>query len=128
MLTGKMPANTMTAAGKELERAWQKRTRPAGCQRFAEPGEIFLIAIDRSVRVAQQVSCALRDPASDVCQGDFIVREQISEEPPFERRRGKKSTVEIEERTDLFGGIHCLEIHRATSAAAIAAGFSADER
>jgi hypothetical protein len=34
--------------------------------------------------------------------GNFIAPEQISDEPPFQRGRGKQRAIQIEERADLF--------------------------
>lgn len=118
-----VPGDALDSSGKKLRRAGRERVCPVCGQRFAQAGEMKLIAEGCVARVVPQRLRETRKPASDVGAADFILREEMPDEAPLERGRGQERAIEIEEGADSL-----RRAHRVTPAAILDGAFSAAAR
>jgi len=94
-----------------------KRLLPLIRQPLADPAEIPFVSHRSAVQVPPSTSSKSRQPPLHLPARNFIVLQQISNEPPLQRRRRKHRAIQIEKRAHTRGA-SLLRDHRIPSIAA----------
>ena len=98
-----------------------QRSLPIAHQLLADSAEIPLISLDSAVQISPDASSKSRQPPSHTRTRNFIALQQISQEPPLQRRRGQQRAIQIKKRTSSFS-TNIRPSHRIPSIAAARAG------
>src|SRR5271156_5536486 len=93
-----MPDNPLQRLLKERQHVPDKKFHPKRMfplvhQPFADSAEIPLVSLCSAVQVVPETSSKSRQPAPHMPAGNLIALQQIANEPPFQRRRGKQRAI-----------------------------------
>src|SRR5271155_5843743 len=88
-----------------------ERSLPLAHPLFADSPEIPFVSLRSAVQIAPETSSKPRKPPSHTPARNFIALQQISNEPPLQRRRGQQRAIHIKKYAHVFR-THLRQRHR----------------